>query len=203
TIQSEYELLRDSPAKGARAILHRIGQRPLHFAAWYLFEKPRLLWGWRIRISQQDIYVYPTVDSPYVNQVAMRVLESLCKALNPLLALFALVAVIVVFVQAWRGPHGGRQQPATSQIVSLLLVFVTLVYTILQAEPRYSIPYRSLEILMGATGCYWLFGLFRRYRDGEAFTGVDLPVRHGSRSKSRGDQRSGQNTERLCGPYPG
>jgi len=32
-----------------------------------------------------------------------------------------------------------------------LTVFATLVYTILQAEPRYSIPFRPFEILLAFT----------------------------------------------------
>jgi hypothetical protein len=52
-------------------------------------------------------------------------------------------------IAGWIAVLWPRQQPPGSLLAStLILVFVTAVYTVLQSEPRYSIACRPLEILL-------------------------------------------------------
>jgi hypothetical protein len=151
-IDKEYRTLQTSPDQGIENITHRLGQHPLHYAAWYLLRKPYELWAWDIQIGQGDIYPYPTAHSPFRTNRSWLSLEAFCRALNPLLMLLALASVICMITpKRLTGiPDKYADHPALVAI-ACLLTFVTLVYTALQSEPRYSIPFRSFEILLAMT----------------------------------------------------
>jgi hypothetical protein len=166
-IGAEYTLLRSSPRAGIDTIAHRLRADPWHYVAWYALEKPWLLWDWRIRIGRGDIYVFPTLNSPFDTQPAMRALVSVCHTINPLLAALALLCLLVTVVRRWRG-HSTQSngQPALEATLGLL-VFVTLVYSVLQSEPRYSIPFRSFEMLLAMTACSWIVSQITTTRSSE------------------------------------
>jgi 4-amino-4-deoxy-L-arabinose transferase-like glycosyltransferase len=166
-IGAEYTLLRSSPRAGIDTIAHRLRADPWHYVAWYALEKPWLLWDWRIRIGRGDIYVFPTLNSPFDTQPAMRALVSVCHTINPLLAALALLCLLVTVVRRWRG-HSTQSngQPALEATLGLL-VFITLVYSVLQSEPRYSIPFRSFEMLLAMTACSWIVSQITTTRSSE------------------------------------
>ncbi|QNK00379.1 ArnT family glycosyltransferase [Dyella telluris] len=141
-IQHEYDTLKASTSAGLQLVSIRVKQDPLRYVAWYA-GKPALLWGWSIRIGQGNIYVYPTAHSLLDDQPALRATVSLCRALNPLIMLLALAGMVSVWMK-------GRQSPALPLAVTTLVAYVTLVYSLLQAEPRYSIPFRGMELLVAA-----------------------------------------------------
>ncbi len=152
-VDAEYARLRQSLPDGLGAFLHQVEQQPLGYALWYLIEKPQELWGWNIVIGQGDIYVYPTVDSPFGTLRPWIALEAFCQSINTLLMWLAIAAVLSLAlsskVSAWAAPT--RHGQAASTAVAGLLVFITLVYCALQAEPRYAIPFRPFELLMAFT----------------------------------------------------
>lgn len=152
-IGAEYDLLRTSPRAGARAILQRLSQHPWDSLAWYMLKKPWVLWDWKIRIGQNDIYVFPAANSPFNTQPTMRALEAICYTINPLLAALALACLLVVVVKFLRHRGKPTQGSAALGAVLLLLVYVTLVYSILQTDPRYAIPFRAFEMLLAMTSC--------------------------------------------------
>lgn len=158
-IDEETALVQRDPVRGLRTILGRFGEHPLHYAAWYL-SKPALLWGWNIRMGQGDIYVYPTRASPFVDNGILRAVAAVCRALNPLL-LVAMAASWILIV--WRRQHVLPSLHLTAAIA----VYVTFVYSALQAEPRYAIPFRPLEILL-ATWTTWLMTLAAKARLGRS-----------------------------------
>lgn len=47
---------------------------------------------------------------------------------------------------------------------AILVLYVTAVYTLLQAEPRYSIAFRPYEMLLAATALGWAVAWLRGYR---------------------------------------
>lgn len=151
-IDAEYSALRASPMAGAQVIFRRLEQQPFRYALWYLLRKPRELWGWNIRIGQGDIYVYPTQNAPFQINRFWIALEVAAHAFNPILMLLALAGLPVAWSR-WRRARSltGREHQAPLIAVVLLLVFVTLLYTALQAEPRYSIPFRPFEMLLAMT----------------------------------------------------
>lgn len=151
-INKEYETLRTAPTQGAKEIAQRLDMHPLRYAAWYLLQKPYDLWNWDIQIGQGDIYPYPTLNSPFRTNVIWLALEIICRMFNPLLVLLALAGLLYAMVKQ-PYPNMPRKQPNQAALVAVacLLSFATLVYTALQSEPRYSIPFRSLEILLALT----------------------------------------------------
>ncbi|WP_161970920.1 ArnT family glycosyltransferase [Aerosticca soli] len=137
-INSEYALLHDQPREGWHAWANRLRSQPWRTLTWYV-SKPALLWGWDIRIGQGDVYVYPTAASPFHTNLAGRIVIALCHAMNPWLGLLALIGCIIVLC---RPSASGTEQP-----LALLLVMMTAIYTLLQAEPRYSVPLRGEEMV--------------------------------------------------------
>ncbi|MHB1059068.1 MAG: ArnT family glycosyltransferase [Rhodanobacter sp.] len=154
-VDEEYRLLRTSPMQGATALLQRFARHPMHYAAWYLFEKPCLFWGWSIQIGQGDIYVFPTANSPFGTQPIWIALAAICHASNLLLMLLALASLFFAWSKRQTRITTTANASHAALVITLCLsTFVTLVYTALQAEPRYSIPFRSMEILLATTTAY-------------------------------------------------
>jgi len=143
-IDDEYQNFRADPMHGATKMAARMAQQPLHYLGWYL-RKPALLWGWSIRIGEGDIYVFQTPYSPFKENATLRLLVSLCHAFNPLLLILMVAGCVLTFLRRALMPPGALG-------VAALLFLVTLVYGILQSEPRYSIPYRGEEILLATFG---------------------------------------------------
>jgi len=173
-IDAEYAALRDTPAIGARAILHRLGQHPLRYAGWYIFQKPAELWGWSVMIGQGDIYVYPTKNAPFQISAPWIALAAIGHAINPLVMLLTLVGLGVTWWQHRR--HLKAAEVPTPQMAPIatacLLVFITLVFTALQAEPRYSIPFRSFEMLLATTTVYAI-ATWWRHQQSKSGTALD------------------------------
>lgn len=183
-VTAETRLLEQSPAAGTRALLHRLSEHPVRYLVWYTLEKPRLLWGWNIRVGQGDIYTYATVNSPFQTQLPLRVLAALCHGINLPLFLFALLSFLFIWPKRWHWIASTDQASRTSAIsVACLLLYITLVYVTLQAEPRYSIPFRSFEIILAVTSIYGLVNAWRRYKQVHRKSdGVTRPLAsHGAR----------------------
>ncbi|MBV8063606.1 MAG: glycosyltransferase family 39 protein [Nevskia sp.] len=154
-IGREQDLMLYSPAAGLASMFGRFRAEPWRYLAWYA-SKPALLWAWHIRMGWGDIYAYP-VDHPiYLTNPVMPAVEALCLALNPLL--FVLMALLVLAALLRARLTEGR--PAL-YVVVLTAGFATLVYSLLQAEPRYSVPLRPLEMLLAVTA---LEGILRQWR---------------------------------------
>lgn len=146
-IDQEVSVIETNRRAGLAMIWQRMSARPGHFALWYL-KKPALLWDWNIRIGVGDIYVYVTYHSPFETQPVWRAIEAICYSINGAIAVLALIGCMLAlcFYKA------SNEVTATA----LLLLFVTCVHSLLQAEPRYSIPYRGAEIMLAAWAGYRL-----------------------------------------------
>jgi len=152
TIDLEYSALQASPTQGAKMMLKRLGEHPWRYAIWYLFEKPYALWGWDIQIGQGDIYVYPTTKSPLQVNPVWIALAAICHALNPLLFLLMLASLYFARTKQPLLDRCDKQGSRAATVgVICLLAFATLVYAVLQAEPRYSIVFRPFEMLLAIT----------------------------------------------------
>lgn len=151
-INQEIVVIEANHLAGISMVLQRVTQRPGYYIRWYL-QKPILLWGWSIRIGVGDIYVYVTYHSPFDTNPIWRAIEALCHSLNPFLMLLALIACSLALLQKRQLQ---KKQNQELESIALLLIFVTVVHTALQAEPRYSIPYRGAEIVLGMFAVYWL-----------------------------------------------
>lgn len=155
TYQAEADALQKDRAGGGKLIMQRLSKQPARYAYWYLIEKPRLLWGWDIQIGQGDIYVYATRRSPFNTNPLWIALYAICRASNTLLMLLALASAF--FVGSKSSPlfdHWASVERSAPAATICLVAFITVVYTTLQAEPRYSIALRSFEMLLATTSLY-------------------------------------------------
>lgn len=141
---------------GMGLLWRRISHHPLEYAAWYT-SKPFLLWGWDIGMGQGDVYVYPTRNSPFVTNDLYRAVIAVCHALNGALFWCAAGGCFLVLLSA----SSALPDPTAT---ALLLVYVTVVYSVLAVDPRYSTPFRGEEILMATTAlrAAWI-GIGRSY----------------------------------------
>jgi hypothetical protein len=166
-VDVEYAAMQTSLMQGAQMILQRFGENPWRYIVWYLLEKPYALWGWDIQIGQGDIYVYPTAKAPFQVNSVWIALAAVCRALNLPLFLLALASLFFAWSRRnWLGAWDAQGSRAALAAVICLPAFATLVYTALQAEPRYSIAFRPFEILLAVTTMAGLSMWYqKRYRD--------------------------------------
>ncbi len=136
------------PAAGFAQIGQRLAADPARYLQWYLIKKPYLLWDWRIRVGSggpDGIEVAPLSHSPYRFIPLLGLSLDAYRALNPLAFVLALLGIL------WAARRWAEHPPALV-FAAITTVYATVVYAILQAEPRYSIPYRPLEILLAFSG---------------------------------------------------
>jgi 4-amino-4-deoxy-L-arabinose transferase-like glycosyltransferase len=146
-VDRETAAIEAHPMAGLGRISHRMADNPGEYIRWYL-SKPALLWSWDIRVGQGDIYVYPVRNSPFQVNTAYRILAAVSHALNPWLFVLAMAGCLLVLL-------AGRKIPSGVAATALTLVLVTGIYTVLQAEPRYSAPFRGMEIVLAIFTAYW------------------------------------------------
>lgn len=163
-IERETAVVEQSPRAGLALMGHRMANQPGRYIWWYL-SKPALLWAWDIRMGQGDVYVYPTRNSPFKTSTAWLTVAALCRALNPLLFVLAVAGSLLALLPR-------QQTPPDRLAAALMLLFITLVFSILQAEPRYSVPFRGLEIVLALSTAFrfsgWVVRMTRRARVGAA-----------------------------------
>ncbi len=134
-IKAESAAIKKDPA-AIGAVFDRLADQPLRTAKWYFFQKPYLLWEWDIRMGQGGHYQIGVADSPLDHWPLLGPVI-VQWALNPLAFALALLGIVL----AYRGP------PAF-QMTALFAVYITAVHVVFQAEPRYAIPYRGIEIIL-------------------------------------------------------
>jgi 4-amino-4-deoxy-L-arabinose transferase-like glycosyltransferase len=159
-IEEQVALMHADPRATLGEIYGRMASAPGRYLRWYAIEKPWLLWDWSVRIGWGDVYFLPTRHSPFDRMFAYRAIHAVCKALNP--ALFGL-GLLACGIAAWRLPRSRGDSAAFAwQACALLAVYLTAVHVVLQAEPRYSISYRPIEILLAAAAAAAIGSRLRR-----------------------------------------
>ncbi|WP_157006799.1 hypothetical protein [Luteibacter yeojuensis] len=152
-INAEIDLLHDDPVAGLRQLAARMGRAPGTYAAWYL-SKPALLWGWQIGLGAGGMYIYPTRFSPFITQPAWRAVDAIAFITNGLLAALALLGVGLCL---WK-----KTTSVPMLVFAVTAAWVTLVYSVLQADPRYSIPFRGAEFALAGFAAWMAARAIRR-----------------------------------------
>ncbi len=168
-IDHEERLLKSDTGAGLSEIGTRLAEDPPYYARWYLLQKPWLLWDWDIRIGAGGIYFLRVAHSPLDTNPVLRANTTVLRLLNPLLFALALAASLLLAFgllrrRPWATPAAG--------MTALLFLYVTAIHTVLQAEPRYSIPYRPFEMLLAATALAAIAGAVRRRMPARAASAV-------------------------------
>lgn len=156
-ITAEERLMVADPRAGLAVVVARLRADPVAHAYWYAY-KPWLLWSWTVGIGWRDIYVLRTEHPPYVTQPLWRAMHATCRAINPWLFAFALVGLATV----WRRRGDGVRDVA-APFAAALFLYVTSVHWLLQAEPRYSVPYRPVEFALAIATLVWAGTALHRF----------------------------------------
>jgi hypothetical protein len=146
-MQTEMDALQARPRDGFALMFDRMRVRPLAYVGWYMW-KPALLWAWDIRIGQGDIYIYPTRDSPLASTGPLWVIRAACYLANPAILALMILGIVLTALD--------RDSDVVASSAAALVLFVTLIYSALQSEPRYAIPFRGVEMLLAARGALYL-----------------------------------------------
>jgi 4-amino-4-deoxy-L-arabinose transferase-like glycosyltransferase len=149
-----FELLADRAAETGTLDLIR----------WYLIEKPWLFWDWSIRVGQGDLAVNKLDRPPFQVDPPFRILASIAKAANPLLVALAALACVYVLL-GWRRRDDPRALALAVTVTCVLMH--TAVHVVLQAEPRYSIPLRPLQLALAIAAIWWLWTRWQAYREAQ------------------------------------
>lgn len=156
-IDREIAAMAADTSKGTQAVVRRLASSPLHYLGWYM-RKPMLLWGWSIRIGAGDVFIYPVVRSPYLSSPFFMLTAAIAHALNPVMFLAAGIFCILVAIRPAMWSEGKLQ-------CAVLLLYVTAIYFVLQSEPRYSIPFRSLQLLAAVALLGWFWRWVMHWKD--------------------------------------
>jgi hypothetical protein len=171
-VEQEQQAMQRSPSDGFAMLGNRFVADPLIYLEWYLIQKPASFWGWNIQIGQGEIYIFPTINSPLENLAPLRALVSACHGLNVLLGIAAMIVAVIAIVRRRMPASATGPDAGVLSAVGWLLVWVTAIHTLLQAEPRYSIPYRSFEMALAVTALWWLV-TWNRHRRSHGLRATD------------------------------
>lgn len=144
-MERETARLDSDPLAGFQAIASRLSSDPGYYATWYLLRKPFLLWDWSIRIGYGGPYVLPVQHSPLETHPLLRASTTALQRLNPFCTLLAFAGALSLLLGALRKSSWA---PPAAAMAALLLLYLTAIHTLFQAEPRYATAYRGIEILL-------------------------------------------------------
>ena len=129
-----------------KSLWQRASQDPFTYIRWYTLGKPMMLWSWDILKGQGGVYIYPVRTSLYkTNPVASATLVGM-RNLHPVLLLMSLVGFVGLIISMKSG-GGDKDRNFIGLLIFSLLIYFTLVHTVLNPLPRYSIPMRPLLYL--------------------------------------------------------
>ena len=133
----------------AQVLGDRVSAEPVSMMAWYLVRKPWVLWSWEVQVGYRDIYIYPIKRPLYERSAPAIVSYVLMKNTHTLLLLFAAAGIIFL-------PRKKQEKRWIPVVIYLSSIYISLVYIVTQADPRYSFPLRP-ELYLCAT--YFLASL--------------------------------------------
>jgi 4-amino-4-deoxy-L-arabinose transferase-like glycosyltransferase len=145
-IGAEDALIHADRRAGFSAVASRMAGDPWRYAFWYLAYKPFLLWDWSIRLGDGDIYVYQVGNSPFERPGLLAAVRVGARAINAWVFFAAIGYALLALPALLR--RDAREAGVSRLLLVLLFGYLTAVHMILQAEPRYAVPYRPLEFVL-------------------------------------------------------
>jgi 4-amino-4-deoxy-L-arabinose transferase-like glycosyltransferase len=153
----QYESMIQSLPLAFRTLSERAQAEPWKYLKWYLIGKPSTFWSWSITAGKGLPFIYPVKSSLYQQLRVARWSLHAMRWTHAIFVLAALFAAIVLFVRAARRKAGSPSDFGACAVV-LLLVYFTLIHTLLAPLPRYSIPLHGPMYLLA------IFGLMEGFR---------------------------------------
>lgn len=139
-IGQEMSVVMADPIEGFWMIGKRLARNPADTLLWYVIQKPYLLWDWDIRMGAGGPYTLDVVNSP-LDVGLLGIWQRIAKALNLPIFLFA-AGFSLTRLRVW----------GASTATAVFFVYITLIHDVFQAEPRYAIAYRGVEMALAMGG---------------------------------------------------
>lgn len=157
-------------SKNVRAALDNIftkfREQPLTYANWYLFGKPGKFFSWGIINGFGDLYMYPPIRSPYLEDIRFAVMRMVSIYTHWPLMLLGLAGSFLV----WLRPQalGIRSNGVVaSRLVSATVLYAIAFHMVGAPFPRYGIPFRPFMFILAVMMLSAPF-LARKHREGQS-----------------------------------
>lgn len=127
-------------------IIERFSADPLNYLSWYLVGKQFFLWQWSIIAGQGDIFIYPTIASPYYGEVVSLFTYSINKYIH----LFWLVGAFLGTVFVVKKIVKKESLNFALIAISAIFLYAILIHIIVAPFPRYGIPFKIPAMIIFA-----------------------------------------------------
>jgi hypothetical protein len=125
-------------------IYRRIAENPWIYFKWYAWGKISTVFSWSILAGGVgDIFVYPTLKSPFNEFNHIFVIYSVMKVTHIFLVVLSLLATPLVWVASFNKALP-KEFLFIARILSLLMMYFIILHIIGAPFPRYSIPMRPV-----------------------------------------------------------
>jgi len=127
-------------------IFERFVADPWNYLSWYLFGKQFFLWQWSIIAGQGDIFIYPTLTSPYYGEKISLFTYSVNKVVHLFWLIVAFAGLTVIVKKFLK-----RETLSFALIViSAIFLYTILIHIIVAPFPRYGIPFKIPAMIIFA-----------------------------------------------------
>ncbi|MBF0102036.1 MAG: glycosyltransferase family 39 protein [Desulfobacterales bacterium] len=149
-----YPEIAQSTISALKEIVNRFMREPFVYFKWYLCKKPIVFWSWNSIQGAGDVFIYPVKASPYFDQTIFYYTHQLMKYIHWPIVFLACIGSLWVWFPLQL--PSSRHQDLIIRLISLILIYFTLLHMIGAPFPRYSIPIRPFLYSMAM---YTLFKL--------------------------------------------
>ena len=162
------EKTRDLPTI-LRSIAGSFKSDPATYAHWYLLGKPYFFLSLE-NVQAFDIYIYPTLRTPYMEDRTFDLMRRITVALHWPLMILGLAGALLLLVRPQAlGLNAASVQ--SGRIVAALILYAILFHMVVAPFPRYAIPFRPLLFALAALPVGAAWHAIRRKRATPPITG--------------------------------
>ncbi|MBV1916003.1 MAG: glycosyltransferase family 39 protein [Pseudomonadales bacterium] len=151
-------------------IIRRFRTEPLRHLKWYLIDKPVTFLSWNIVAGLGDVFIYPIVQSPYLDNPVFKSLHRLMYWLHWPLIILSIAACLAAWIPQ-KILNIDLDKLIPIRILSLLVLYFLAVHVVGAPFPRYSIPLRPINYILAS----WSLALLIRFISNKGDASVEQP----------------------------
>jgi hypothetical protein len=142
-------------------LARRFREQPGEHLRWFLIGKPVIFWGWNCVEGGGDIFIYPVLRSPYLDDRVFQMTHSMMRASHGILVVLMTMGSLLSWL-----PVASLVLPQNAiylaRFFSLLLLYFVLIHMVGFPIPRYAVPLRPFQYAMACFAPYVLHAMLRR-----------------------------------------
>lgn len=151
------EQITGSTSRVLDLLVERARAEPGRYLKWFLVDKPLYLFRWDAVQGAADAFVYPIIDTPYLDQPFFIATRWLARLLHPWLMLLAAVSFVVLTIDALRRRWRGADVDGYLAVWWCLYGYFVLVHLVGAPFPRYSAQIYPYLYPLALMPLAWLF----------------------------------------------